>query len=220
LIDAGGSGRILSTAIGDALPFWKRSLDMVVLTQPKEAQIEGLPDTLTRYQVETLITNGSQGGQQYSTILSTLAAQNTKLVTAQTGSRIVLGDGVTLTIRNTRTGDSESGDYGDPVSLLLSYGQMTLLLPGDLSSDAVASLLRQNVSAYAVFLVDLNHPALNDPAFLSAINPHLIITGIAEPAPDALAKLNTNGAEIHRLDQAGWIEIASDGKQITVRSER
>jgi competence protein ComEC len=218
LIDAGGSGRALSLAVGDALPFWNHSLDMVILTQPTEAHIAALPDVLGHYQIETLITNGTSGGQLDQSIQSAAMAQNAHLIIAQPGSHIALGDGVALIVLASRAGDSTTNDPGDPVSLLLTYGQTRILFPGSLTPDAASTLLHQNIAASVVFLPDLSNATLTDPSFLSAISPQIVIAGPAtSPPPDALARLTAPGIELHRLDQASLIELITDGTRIVLR---
>jgi competence protein ComEC len=217
LIDAGGSGRILSTGLGDALPFWSRSLDVVILTQPTEAHVAALPDVLSRYTPGTLITNGTPGGQLERSIESSVMAQHGQVVVALSGSRIVVGNDVTLTVLASRGGDPANNDPGDPVSLLLSDGQVRILFPGDLTPDSLATLLHQDVRALVLLVADLGNPALTDPAFLSAVSPRIVIVGPgAQPSPDALARLTASGVELHRLDQAGSIELITDGRQVSI----
>src|SRR5215211_9369947 len=49
LIDGGGDPAALSAAIGRQLPFWRRTLDLVVLTAADSAHLPGQVAALSRY---------------------------------------------------------------------------------------------------------------------------------------------------------------------------
>ena len=51
LVDGGPSPTALFNGLGDVLPFWDRSLDLVVLTHPDGDHITGLIPLLDRYRV-------------------------------------------------------------------------------------------------------------------------------------------------------------------------
>ena len=217
LVDAGGSGVSLSTAIGDVLPFWSRTLDAVILSQPSQTHVSALPDALNRYAVMTLITNGTPGGQVETGIESTVKSQGGSLIVAQPGETIAVGDGVTLTVLASRTGDAKNNDPGDPVSILVTYGGVRILLPGDQTPDSISALTAQGVTAAVLFIPDPANPSLTDPAFISAVGPRIVVTGpSAAPPPDVFSALLTSGAQLYRLDQAATIDVATDGRQVSV----
>ena len=60
LID-GGPGRKILSKISKALPFYDRSLDVVIATHPDLDHIGGLPDVLNRYEVDFFIEPGVSG---------------------------------------------------------------------------------------------------------------------------------------------------------------
>jgi competence protein ComEC len=51
LVDGGADPRSLATSLGKHLPFWDRSLDMVILTSPDDHRLAGLIPVLERYKV-------------------------------------------------------------------------------------------------------------------------------------------------------------------------
>lgn len=59
LIDTGSDASILR-ALGEALPPWQRTIDMVVLTGDKSLNIGGLPSVESRYKIKDRITIGDQ----------------------------------------------------------------------------------------------------------------------------------------------------------------
>lgn len=55
LIDTGPDASILR-ALGERLPPWQRTIDLVILTSTKKSVTGGLPDVLSRYKVMNQIT--------------------------------------------------------------------------------------------------------------------------------------------------------------------
>ena len=58
LIDGGRYPSRLLTALGDRLPFTNRTLEVLFLTQPDEAQFGALPAVLDRYDVGVVLDHG------------------------------------------------------------------------------------------------------------------------------------------------------------------
>src|SRR3989338_358503 len=57
LID-GGPGNAILAKLGRTLPFWDRSIDLLVLTHPHADHLDGLLEVLKRYRVDTVIESG------------------------------------------------------------------------------------------------------------------------------------------------------------------
>jgi competence protein ComEC len=55
LVDGGPDRLAAARLLGDALPFWDRSVDMVVLTHPHSDHMAGLPEVLRRYNVDHIL---------------------------------------------------------------------------------------------------------------------------------------------------------------------
>jgi competence protein ComEC len=64
LVDGGPSGRLVSEALGEELPFWDRKLDMVILTHPDDDHLAGLVTVLERYDVKEVVTNSQSPSQR------------------------------------------------------------------------------------------------------------------------------------------------------------
>lgn len=69
LVDTSGDASILR-ALGETLPFWKRSIDAVILTSKKANSIGGLPDVTSRYHVSKVIHFGAPESTPYGARLT------------------------------------------------------------------------------------------------------------------------------------------------------
>jgi len=50
--------------LGRDIPFWDRSVNLVIATHPDEDHVAGLPGVFDRFEVIQLITNGQTGQEE------------------------------------------------------------------------------------------------------------------------------------------------------------
>ncbi len=226
LVDAGGSGRSLSTTLGDELPFWDRRIDLVVVPQPTAAHTSGLLPILSRYQVDAVLTNGGRGNSEESASLwAVLDEQGTREVAAEQGMRIAVDDGVVITIIQTGAAPTDS-DPGAPPVLLLTYGSMRLLFTGDLSAAREMQLMQsgQLLTATVLQVPQSGHRDANGEDFLQAVHPSIAILSSSSsrgdlPHPEVLERLRTLGIVLYRTDQIGNIHLKTDGENLWIREK-
>jgi competence protein ComEC len=230
LVDAGGSGRRLSAALGSEMPFWDRRIDLLILTQPSSRQIAALPVVAARYQFDTVMTNGVPASSQTARDIEEIFRERgIEPVAAQPGLRIAVGDGVTLTVLHTQVGVPADGDDpGEPVVLMLEYGNARLLLPGDLDAQGEAALLR---GGFSLDSTALQVPARGDRAvssaeMLEAVSPQVAVLAVDAgnrsglPHPETLERLMVTGVALFRTDEHGTVQLVTDGQQMWVKTAR
>ncbi|HEV3245439.1 MAG TPA: hypothetical protein VG102_03700 [Candidatus Paceibacterota bacterium] len=84
------------------MPFYDRSLDMIVATAQAPQTIGGLTDVLSRYGVPSIIRSAARSGapqaQAFTTAVSAAEAHGTRLFIAQCGVIVDLGGGAKVEI--------------------------------------------------------------------------------------------------------------------------
>ncbi|MBU1326819.1 MBL fold metallo-hydrolase [Patescibacteria group bacterium] len=145
LIDGGPNDKVLG-CLGKHMPFWDRSLDLVVLSHPQKDHMQGLISVLERYTVKYFvrsdIDNPSEGFQKLTRLIKQKRV-NEKLVII--GENITIGS-VNLTVlwpssdqiarmnitSNSVLGASVPSNLNDgSVVVWLRYGSFDVLFPGD-----------------------------------------------------------------------------------------
>jgi beta-lactamase superfamily II metal-dependent hydrolase len=80
----------------------------------------------------------------------------------------------------------------------------------------------RNISAS--FLAESGYAPLNPPEFFSSLSPQLVLLSVAPADRTGLPSSETldalKGHTLLRTDQNGWIELATDGKQMWVEVEK
>ena len=231
LVDGGGSGRELSTALGDALPFWQRKIDLLIITQPLPSHMSGLPSALNRYQVDALLYNGQRGDSGTADALwMALEEQGVTMQVAQPGMQVRIDDGVILTVLHTQPIDREieEGEPGQPIVLMLEYDGVSFLLTGDLPPVSEQALL---VGEYSLGTTVLQVPwhgnqAVNSSFFLDAAQPQLAVIPVPTggrstfPHQEVLDRLADVNVITYRTDRDGTVRIATDGTRLWVWPRR
>ena len=123
LIDGGMDATSLGQALDSRLPYWQRSLDIVILTTPRSDHLTGLLDIVTRYQIG-LICDASMlhPGTTYARWRRTISEHNLHYVPVSTGDTIAVGADVTLQVlwpgKDLHKGSDEARDNGLVIHLV------------------------------------------------------------------------------------------------------
>lgn len=232
LIDGGPSPTLLLEGLGRAMPFWDRSLDLVVLTHPDEDHLAGLIPVLERYRVECAMEPALPHETPLAEEWERLLRQRGVLqVMGQQGMRIALEDGVLLEILHPGPillQGTEADDNNNSLVLRLAYGRSRFLLTGDLEHEGEKALLRTRQSVRSWVLKVAHHGAgsgTSEP-FLAAVDPQLAVISVGKdnrfghPASELLKRLAEQGVSVLRTDEQGQVELITDGERCWVRTKR
>ena len=231
LVDGGPSPIALLNELGAVLPFWDRSLDLVVLTHPDGDHITGLIPLLDRYRVARVLdTHLSDAAPLAAAWRDGLARHRIPRAIAERGMRIPLGQ-AQLTVLHPGPRPlrgTAADDNNNAIVLRLEYGQTSLLLTGDAEVEAEAEMLKAGLPLKAD-LIKVGHygsKGSTSAAFLAVVAPRVAVIPVGaentfgHPHPDVLKRLAAARIEILRTDQHGRIEIISDGRQLEVKPAR
>jgi competence protein ComEC len=233
LVDGGPSPAAVATALGKRLPFWSRSLDLVVLTHPNDDHLVGLLEVLRRYQVAEVMDPGRPDrAPTYAQWQKLIEDKGIHRRVAEAGQRIDLGDGAWLEVLGpspplSATAATANDDANNSsVILRLVVGKVAFLLTGDVEAPGEQDLLRRHVDLASLVLKVPHHGSQLslDPGFLRAVNPAVAVISVGadnrygHPAPEALDRLK--GVAVYRTDLQGTIEVVTDGETYEVKTER
>ncbi len=234
LIDGGPNGKSLMSELGERLPYWDRTIEMVVITHPDADHITGLIDVLRRYQVEkVLISDQDAESSVYAELCRIVEEKEIPSVTAQTGQKIAMSDGVYLNVLHpcNDPGTWDTADSNDnSIVLRLEYGNFSMLLTGDISTTAEAFLLDRDCPLKSTLLKVAHHGAAtsSSPDFVKAVDPCFaaISAGrdndFGHPHPGVLETLEkVAGSEsIYTTAQDGTIEFTTNGSRLWISTSK
>ena len=155
IIDGGPSPQAIGLGLGRKIPFWDRTIEMLILTHPSADHATGLVEVLNRYRVkQVLYPDLDFGSGIYDEWLRLVKENNIKYTITQAGQQIDLGDGVIIEVLNPPepllTGTDSDIDNNAAV-LRLSMGEVSFLLTADMMWEAELELLYNRTNLKRVF---------------------------------------------------------------------
>jgi len=234
LVDGGPSPQAINLELSQKIPFWDRTIDLVILTHPSADHVTGLVAVLERYKVkQVLYPDLAFESDVYDEWLSLIEEKGIERIIAQAGQQIDLGRGVVIEVLHPQdpllTGTESDIDNNGAV-LRLSMGEVSFLLTADIRQSAEFELITQRANLSSTVLKVAHHGSNTStvPEFLSVVNPQLSVILVGEdnhfghPSDAVIERLEEKiGLEnIYCTDKQGTIEFTTDGERLWVRTER
>lgn len=229
LIDGGPDSSILAK-LGENLPFYDRSLDLVILTHPHDDHVAGLIDVLKRYDVKQILYTGvSHTAPNYIEWLKIIRDKGISLEIAQNGQIIKLSETAELHILypfEELTGEKVKNLNSTSILCRLIYDSTSFLFTGDAEKEEEQDLIDHNIYLKSDVL-KVGHHGSNTSStenFLKAVSPDIGVISAGKdnrfghPSDKLLERLENNGIKIYRTDKDGDIEMVSDGREIKVKN--
>ena len=226
LID-GGPQKNVMRELNRALPFWDRTIDVVLLTHPQLDHLSGLVPVLEHYRVKRLILNGAAYRlDAYAALLNTVRRKNIPLVLAHAGEKIIFDNGITAEILNPNenVAGKEFKEVNETsVVLRLDYKNTSFLFTGDAGFPTEEQLLARGAPIDVDVLKVGHHGSryASSETFLKAVTPRIAVIEVGakntygHPTPETLSRLAAVGATVFRTDQDGTVILASDGTTVS-----
>lgn len=215
---------------GQHMPFWDRSIDMVIATHPDADHVAGLVEVVARYDVGSLITNaaGEDDDAIFAALLNEAQSGGAMIHEAREGDVIKLEDGVELEVLHSGSPGTPDHRNDDSIVTRLTYGDLSVLLTGDAEEAAETEMVRGDFPLGAIVLKAGHHGANTSSStpFLEAVSPRVVVISVGadnsygHPHPAMLARAEAVGATVLRTDLMGTIELESDGRRMWWSSER
>jgi competence protein ComEC len=218
LVDGGPSGGALARALARELPLFTNQLDLLVVAAPRDENIGGLPDALTRFWVtRAVLTSATSPSATYQTLTDSLNRKHIPTTSAADLPAFDLGEGINLSVLY----DGAKGS-----ALRLDWNRASLMIPIGLErSDETALLMRgQAAPTTALLAADHGSDKTTQENWVEALNPEVVLISVGvgnpqgDPSPNVLKRLA--GRNILRTDQNGSVTILTDGQRWWVETER
>ena len=231
LIDGGSDPQRLFAQLGRAMPFWDRSLDLVVATHPDWDHMGGQMELPARFAVdEALVSETLREHKDFAGWLAVMESAGVEIATQGENGWVDLGDGVALWVLwpppEEEMPPVEDEDKNErSLVLRLVYGEFSVLLTGDAGLPAEKAMLKNGQPLAAHILKVGHHGSRNStgPEFVQAVQPEVAIIQVGENRyghPDESVLATLAGRLLLRNDLHGQIHVRSDGADMWIDTER
>ena len=218
LID-GGPGDAVLSKLGEAMPFFDRTVEFVILTHPHADHVSGLIEVLQRYKVKNLLFNElAYESATYRTFLAQARLEGANLYSPRLGERVFLDSVTALDIYHPISTESiAAGKDVNETSIVakLSFGSTNVLFTGDAGHEVEEKLLSWKLPVDAEIL-KVGHQGSKTSTseqFLDAVDPAAAVIMVGKnsyghPHEEVLGLLNERVPHLYRTDENGDIIFA------------
>jgi competence protein ComEC len=220
LVDGGRFPSRLLTALGDRMPFYDRTLEMLVITHPDEFDTSALASILKRYNAQLVLTNGQPNlSESYVELESAIAAS--EVLPVQAGYSVTIDDGTLIEVLHPARTPSLNDNLGDGVLVLrVTYGEISFLLTSDLSREGQFQLLTSGQFPLATVMALPDHATQRSLSeeLLAIVQPQAVViqSDIANRRgdPDRDTLLMLGDIPLFRTDESGTLHFYTDGQTL------
>ncbi|MBU4479979.1 MBL fold metallo-hydrolase [Patescibacteria group bacterium] len=246
LIDGGSNGAVLRE-LSKIMPFYDRSIDMIILSHPDQDHIGGLPAVLENYKVDYVMESGIKSDSgTYETFENIIEEKAVKKILAQQGMVVSLCDSPEVGLLE-NSGEAElPQDCGGYLEVLfpnvdvsdfetntssivikLVYGENSFLFTGD-APQSIEKYLADSFGNYLdVDVLKLGHHGSknsNSEKLLGFASPEYTIASVGlgnsygHPSQEVLNLLKQFEIDLLRTDEEGMVIFKSDGQSLKIEN--
>ena len=223
LIDGGPNSMILEK-LAEEMPFWDKTIDLIILTHPDADHVTGLLSVLESYNVERILWTGIvRDTSQYDKWKELIQEENAEIIIAHSSQEIKIGK-VSLDILypfQSLEGEEIKDSNDTSIVSRLIFGNNSFLFTGD-ATKVSENKIMSNADLNSDILKVGHHGSKTStsPKFLENVSPDIAVISCGKDNPYkhpheiVLKNLEEFGIKILRTDQDGDIKIISNGNYL------
>lgn len=221
LIDGGPTSAILEK-LRKEMPFWDRTIDLIILSHPEKDHMSGLLDVLKRYKVENILWTGVvRDTAEYKEWEKLIKEEGARIIIARAGQRLSLSERLSLLILSpfeNLEGKIFKDSNDTSVVAKLIFGDNSFLFTGD-----ITKLVEKELSSVDSDVLKVSHHGSKTSSgdeFIKEVSPEIAViqagrnNSYGHPHQETLDTLNKYDIKILRTDLNGDIKIVSNGNDV------
>lgn len=230
LIDGGPSSAVLAK-LGKEMPFFDRSIDLVIMTHPDPDHLSGLVEVLKSYRVglvaEPEVLAETEIYKEWRKEV------REKLITEAfltEGKTIKLSGGIDIEILSPSSQYKNNSDTNlNSIMAKLVFEKESFLFTGDIPSSVEKEVVKEESASLDSNVLKVSHhgsKTSSSDAFLEAVSPKIAVIQVGKdnkyghPHQEVLERLQRYGIRVLRTDENGNIKIISNGESLKLLTEK
>ncbi len=224
LIDGGPDGNVLY-CLGKYMPFFDRTIELVILTHSDKDHVAGVVDVFKNYKIENFLTNDLDNpkfSNQYVEVLKNMVGGGgVQIIHPTINTQIRVGMMYLDIVHPTEDFvANKTNDYS--IVAVLNYLNFKAIFVGDVENK-VSDNISSNRKIGKVNYIKVNHHGSKNglsEKLLKVLEPKIAVISVGKnnryghPHDEILQMLKTVNAKILRTDQVGDVIVTTDGEKI------
>lgn len=228
LID-GGPDRQVLRSLGLVMPFFDRTIDLVIASHPDMDHIGGLPQVFENYEILGFMEpNFRADTNAYKKLQTLVREEDSTHFFAKAGTKIKLSPSAELEVLEAKPatwgprGGKPDANYSSIVAKL-TYASTSFLFMGDAPIKLERELLARYPAKLQANVLKVSHhgaKSSNSSAFLRVVKPQISVISVGaenrykHPSPETIAWLEQVKTKILQTKDSGTIKLKSDGVSV------
>ncbi len=223
----GGPDRSVVLELGKMMPFYDRTIDVLVVTNPDKDHFAGFLDVLRSYKVSAVIEPGTTGAAaEYRALEQLIEEKKVQKILARRGQVVQLGGGAFLEILFPDRDVSGLNPNEGSIVTKLVYGATSFLLTGDTTSAVEGYLTHLDGAHLDVDVLKTGHHGSytsTSDALLGFASPAFAVISAGmdnrygHPHKEVLDRLDRFEVPVLGTYDRGTIIFTSDGETIRLK---
>jgi len=227
LIDGGPSSAILEK-LSKEMPFWDRSIDLIILTHPESDHLSGLIEVLKKYKVENILWTGViRDTSGYKEWTKSIKDEKAKIKIAQAGQKIT-SPGLVMKILfpfENLEGQEVKDSNNTSIIAKLIYDENSFLFTGDAYKSVERELIDKKVGIDSNVLKVGHHGSKTSTSeeFIKEVSPEIAVIQVGKdnpyghPHPETLETLAKYDIKVLRTDKDSDIKILCNPQSLKLK---
>lgn len=243
VVDTGYDERMIE-CLSNHMPFWDRTIEAVIISHADFDHVGGLLGILERYQVKTVVMNPSDKENPYLDKVYATIDQRSTLQSLYQGQKMIFSSGdnhfsftaiwpknetePNIIQRNTSKKTMNMTNFTEnqrSISGVLEYGQLEVMLTGDIDSEVEQALVTQSLLLDVDVLKIAHHGSKTSTSntFVEQVAPEVAVLSYGQdnsfghPHTSVISVLQAFNVRPMSTVEHGTIEIISNGTNYWIK---
>lgn len=232
LVDGGPDSGVLEK-LGQAMPFYDRDIDWVVLSHPDRDHLAGLLAVLKNYRVHNILWSGiPKDTAESDEWIDLVAKEKANIVIGSAGDEFDLGGdpGLILQVLAPVSGADSSAASSNEASIVVRfvYGARSFVFAGDADNAEEQGIMDADPDLQTDILKVSHHGSKNsaNEGLFEDLSPAVAVISVGaqnpygHPSAEVLEMLAKYDIKTLRTDQNGDVVFRTDGDQIFLKTQK
>lgn len=223
LIDGGPDGTVLRR-LAKEMPWFDRTIDVVLGTHPDKDHIGGLVDVLKNYQVANIITTENRSRTSVDNAFSdAITKEKANIIMARAGQVFMLGASTSVTVFSPDHDPTGLETNTSSIVVKVSYGDIDFMLTGDAPINIEEYLVKVYGQALSSEVLKLGHHGSRTSSsenFLKTVHPVYGVVSAGKnnsyghPHIEVVDAVRAHNIKLVSTIDSGSIHFTTDGVDI------